>query len=136
MGCAAIVAVQKVYREDNLLENVNKMGKVLEKALHEALDDSPIVGNIRGRGLFWGIEFVKDKATKEPFDPSELICVKVHERALELGVSIYPGNGCAGNGRGDQVMVSPPFNITEEEIRFAVDTLAQAVGDVARSLQK
>lgn len=134
MGCAAVVAVQKIYREENLLDNVKNMGKLLGDLLHEALDDSPIVGNVRGRGFFWGVEFVKDKASKEPFDPSEFICVKVHERALELGVSVYPGNGCAGNGRGDQVMIAPPFNITEEELRFAVSTLARAVNDVARKL--
>lgn len=99
IACAAAAEVQRIIREDDLCENVRAMGKHLEELLKKGLAYHPNVGNIRGRGLFWGVsartvevhhwfiadigeqvEFVKDKATKRPFDPTEGIAMGVHEK--------------------------------------------------------
>lgn len=130
MSCAAITAVQRIIQEDNLVENVKIMGKLLGELLHSALDDHPHVGNVRGRGLFWGIEFVADKATKEPFPVSENISMKVHQAALDLGISVYPAGGVAGDGVGDAVLLAPMYNCTEEDIREIVKVTKEAVEQV------
>jgi acetylornithine/succinyldiaminopimelate/putrescine aminotransferase len=100
VGCATALEVQKLIREEKLVDNVREMGILLEKLLKERLGSHEHVGNIRGKGLFWGvsvssvflsiiwlskqIEFVKDKATKQPFDPSEGIAMGVHEKGKLL----------------------------------------------------
>ncbi|RPA78670.1 PLP-dependent transferase [Ascobolus immersus RN42] len=130
LACTAIVAVQKVIRQENLLANVVTRGKQLEALLEEQLAGHKHVGNIRGRGLFWGIEFVKDKETKEPFPVSDGVSSKVCERALELGICLYPCAGSAGEGKGDHVLICPPYTITEGEIEKIVEVARRAVVDV------
>jgi 4-aminobutyrate aminotransferase-like enzyme len=76
--------VQRIIRDSDLIDNVRVQGALLSQLLKEKLGEHPSVGNIRGRGLFWGIEFVKSKDTKEPFDPSAGIAMGIHE----LGMSI------------------------------------------------
>lgn len=82
IACAAALQVQKTIRQDNLVRNVAQMGRLMERLLRERLEHHPHVGNIRGKGLFWGIEFVRDRATKEPFDPRGGIALRVHEKGL------------------------------------------------------
>ncbi|KAI9660616.1 MAG: hypothetical protein M1821_009968 [Bathelium mastoideum] len=80
VACRAAAEVQKEIQEKNLVENVKTMGEILGRELTERLESCPYVGNVRGKGLFWGIEFVKDKSTKEPFDPGDAIAMGVHEK--------------------------------------------------------
>ena len=72
-ACAAALAVQQTIEEENLLENVRNMGSEFEQALIAQFGKHPAVGDIRGRGLFWGLELVADRASKEPFDPASRI---------------------------------------------------------------
>lgn len=79
LACRAALEVQRIIRDDDLVQNVRAQGKLLGRLLQETLSMHPHVGDIRGQGLFWGIEFVKDKATQEPFDPAETIAMAIHE---------------------------------------------------------
>ncbi|GKU04425.1 unnamed protein product [Fusarium langsethiae] len=128
VGCAAALEVQRIIREGNLVENVRKNGQHLGKLLHEQLDDHPYVGNIRGRGFFWSIEFVSDKKTKEPFPPSAGIAKKVHLAALnDVGISLYPGMGTKDGVAGDHVWVGPAYNSTKEYIERIVGKVKDSV---------
>lgn len=127
--------MQRIIREENLVENVRKQGVLLGELLHIHLDDHPYVGNVRGKGLFWGvsettrikwkwqslmtgqIEFVADKKSKEPFPPSAGIANAVYTKGLnDLGISLYPGTGTKNGVDGDHVLLSPAYTSTEEEI--------------------
>ncbi|KAF9878713.1 putative class III aminotransferase [Colletotrichum karsti] len=128
VGCAAALEVQRIIREDDLVANIRRQGALLEKLLHENLDDHPYVGDIRGRGLFWGIEFVSDKRTKEPFPRSADIANQIHLNGLnEFGISLYPGNGTKDGVLGDHVLLAPAYTSTEEEIRHIAERTKYAI---------
>ncbi|KAL2006883.1 hypothetical protein VTN00DRAFT_9551 [Thermoascus crustaceus] len=137
VSCAAALTVQKIIKEQNLLENVRNMGTLLEHELRIRLGDHPNVGDIRGKGLFWGIEFVKVKETKEPFDPKLGVASRLQETALkpEYSISLYPGTGTVDGTRGDHVLLAPPYNSTKEEIEFIASTTARVVEDVFGRLE-
>ncbi|THC90109.1 hypothetical protein EYZ11_010441 [Aspergillus tanneri] len=128
VSCAAALAVQKVIEEQNLLENVRNMGAYLEGRLRSRLEAHPNVGDIRGKGLFWGIEFVKDKATKEPFSPLVNVAFQIQETGLDpmYGISLYAASGTVEGTQGDHVILAPPYNVTKEEI----DIIVQISGKV------
>ncbi|KAL2815117.1 pyridoxal phosphate-dependent transferase, partial [Aspergillus granulosus] len=123
VACATAVAVQNIIREDNLLENVREHGPYLGKLLHERLGGHRNVGDIRGRGFFWALEFVQDKATKEPFPATDSIAQKVHRTGLEKEhcISVIPGAGVADGVNGDIVQIAPAYNISKEDIELIVD---------------
>ena len=89
------------------------------------------VGDVRGLGLLWAVEFVSDKATKQPFPPERKFAAKVNDCALRRGVLLYPMQGCVDGVRGDHVMIAPPAVITADEIRWAVDQLRDAIQEAA-----
>ncbi|KAK3357295.1 pyridoxal phosphate-dependent transferase [Lasiosphaeria hispida] len=125
---ATALKVQKIIQEDNLVSNVETAGHTLEQLLHKLLGNHPNVGDIRGRGLFWGIEFVQDKTTKEPFDPALQVAHQVFRTAMrDFRVLVYHGQGCAGGGRGDHIMIMPAYNMPETSILDIVERVACAV---------
>jgi adenosylmethionine-8-amino-7-oxononanoate aminotransferase len=130
---ATALKVQRVVEKERLLENVRVQGRLLERLLRERLEGHPNVGDIRGKGLFWGIEFVRDKKTKEPFEPGQQIAQRVQRIAMrDFKVLIYHGQGCAGGGRGDHVMIMPAYNISSKLITEIVERVACAVEEVFR----
>jgi adenosylmethionine-8-amino-7-oxononanoate aminotransferase len=130
-ACAAALEVQNTIREENLLANVREMGDRLFTSLQAKLGLHPHVGDIRGRGLFWSIEFVKDKLSREPFPPELNVGYSVHELALQepYNLCIYPGKGTVDGISGDHVLISPAYNVTPEEIDLIVDRLAEVLND-------
>ncbi|KAF5017674.1 hypothetical protein F66182_10389 [Fusarium sp. NRRL 66182] len=131
MSCAAALAVQKIVKGDDLISRCARLDSELHQSLLRVFQDAEFVGNIRGRGLFWGVEFVQDKKTKKPFDSKIRFGVKIQERAFELGLAVYPGTGSADGYEGDHVIISPPLTITEDEMDTMVELLKQAYDDVA-----
>ncbi|SPJ83709.1 adenosylmethionine-8-amino-7-oxononanoate aminotransferase [Fusarium torulosum] len=128
VGCAAALEVQRIVREDNLVDNVRENGQYLGKLLHEQLDDHPHVGNIRGRGFFWSLEFVAYKEKKEPFPPSAGIAKKVHLAALnDVGISLYPGMGTKDGVTGDHVWIAPAYTSTKHDIERIVSKVKESV---------
>jgi adenosylmethionine-8-amino-7-oxononanoate aminotransferase len=126
ISCAAALAVQRIIRRDDLLENCVKIGTILERCLREQLGDEKHVGDIRGRGLFYAVEFVQDRADKSPFEPKLQFGFLVQKEALKLGVAVYPGTGTVDGVRGDHILIAPPFTVKEHEIRHIVEIVTEA----------
>ena len=93
----------------------------------ERLGHHPHVGDIRGRGLFRGIELVADRATKEPFDPALKLHAHIKKHAMDKGLICYPGGGTADGSKGDHVLLAPPFIIEGPEIEELVGLLGDAI---------
>lgn len=129
-ACAAALAVQRTIVADDLLANVNRQGAALKEALVERFGNHHHVGDIRGRGLFIGLELVADRASKEPFDPALKVNAKIKSRAMAEGLVCYPGGGTADGQRGDHVLLAPPFIIGETQVTELVDKLGRAVDGV------
>ena len=127
VACAAALEVQRIIREDRLLANVQAMGLRLEAGLQEQFGNHRHVGDIRGRGLFWALEFVTDRASKAVFDPG----LKVHERVkaegMARGLATYPMGGTIDGLHGDHVIVAPPYIVTPRDIDTIVERLGDAV---------
>ncbi|KAI2626648.1 aminotransferase, class III [Hypoxylon sp. NC1633] len=130
--CAAALRVQQIIERDNLLANVQAQGPYLEKLLRTKLRNHPNVGDIRGRGLFWGVELVRDKASKEPFDPTLQLAHRVQKTALGIpyNLAVYVGQGCAGQGRGDHIMIMPAYNVTRAVVETIVGMFVAVLDDV------
>ncbi|MDR3530356.1 MAG: aspartate aminotransferase family protein [Rhodopila sp.] len=127
IACAAALAVQQVIREEALLARVQEQGDLLERALIERFGNHPHVGDIRGRGLFWGVELVADRASKEPFDPGLKLHAKVKQVAFDRGLACYPAGGTIDGVRGDHVLLAPPYIVRSGEIEMIVDRLGTAI---------
>jgi adenosylmethionine-8-amino-7-oxononanoate aminotransferase len=112
--------------EGHLVEASRDKGELLLKDLTVALSGHPHVGDIRGRGLMIGIEFVADRAHKAPFDRSSRVTERVLAAAKQRGLLLYPASGCADGINGDAVMIGPPFVITQEEMSAIVERLGAA----------
>ncbi|WP_336055971.1 aspartate aminotransferase family protein [Nitratireductor sp. CH_MIT9313-5] len=126
-ACAAALAVQKVIERDELLQNVREMGAYLRQALDERFGQNPAVGDIRGRGLFIGIELVADRETKQPFDPALKLHSAVKREAMARGLMIYPGGGTIDGKNGDHILLAPPFIINREIADQIVERLDGAL---------
>ena len=130
IACAAAVAVQEVIERAQLLENVQRMGNVLEQSLRDRFASHPHVGDIRGRGLFWALELVEDKNEKRPFAPSLRLAARIKREALERGLVCYPSPGAADGSCGDNILLAPPYIINETQIGEMVDILARTLETV------
>lgn len=134
LACAAALAVQDVIREDDLLEQVKQRGRQLEQRLTERFGNHRHVGDIRGRGLFWAIELVADRASRASFDPALKLNQKIKAEAFANGLGCYPGGGTVDGVRGDHVLLAPPYIASADEIDQIVDKLGTAVDNVLRSV--
>ncbi|WP_144631920.1 aspartate aminotransferase family protein [Bordetella genomosp. 13] len=134
-ACAAALAVQHTIRDENLLENVRARGEQLRARLREALGEHPNVGDIRGRGLFVGVEFVADRATKAPLDPARRMHAQLKAAAMQRGLMTYPAGGTVDGARGDHALLAPPFICTATDIDGIVERFAAAVQDVLPARQ-
>ena len=136
VACAAALAVQQVIHRDGLLERVRAAGAVLGQALKQRFADHPHVGDLRGRGLFWGLEFVQDRADKSWFDPSLRLHARLKAAAMAEGLMVYPMGGTVDGRCGDHVVLAPPFIATDAQLKTIVDRLGHAldkvIGDIDR----
>lgn len=127
VGAAAGLATLRILQEENLVENAAAVGVYLGERLIESLGRHPNVGDIRGRGLFWGIEFVTDRVSTEPFPASQQIAWRIWQRAFDSGLVVYYSQGCADGVNGDIIMLGPPLIINREQVEDMVSILAAAV---------
>ncbi|WP_119287784.1 aspartate aminotransferase family protein [Azohydromonas sediminis] len=127
VACAAALAVQQVIERDALLERVQRQGHGLAERLRATLGTHPHVGDIRGRGLFWGVELVADRATKAPFNPARRLHAAVKREAMARGLMVYPMGGTIDGRRGDHVLLAPPFIVSDAELDAIVERLAAAI---------
>jgi adenosylmethionine-8-amino-7-oxononanoate aminotransferase len=124
--CAAGVATIKYLRRHRLIDRAAAMGTVLHQRL-QALRSFPVVGDVRGRGLLAGIEFVEERSTRRPFPKSARFAESFAATALELGLTVWPNAGHLADGTGDLAMLAPPFVIEEQQISEMVEILGRAL---------
>ena len=129
VSATACLTVLDIIEKEGLVERSARLGEHFFQRGREKLAHHPAVGDIRGKGLLMGIELVKDKKTKEPFDPTLRVANRMQQIAMEHGVMGYPTTGVDNGVRGDTFLVSPPFIITEAEIDTAFDMLDEAFTD-------
>jgi adenosylmethionine-8-amino-7-oxononanoate aminotransferase len=125
LACAAALAVQRVIRRDDLLDNVRRQGAYLARRLNERFGNHPFVGDVRGRGLFVGLELVADRDTKAAFDPKLRLHARVKQEAMARGLMVYPTGGNVDGAAGDNVLLAPPFIVD----RPTVDAIVERLGD-------
>ncbi|HEV8399211.1 MAG TPA: aminotransferase class III-fold pyridoxal phosphate-dependent enzyme [Gemmatimonadales bacterium] len=130
VACAAGVAAVRQIKAKGLVERCARMGRVLHERL-APLAQLPHVGDVRGRGLLAGIEFVEDKASRAPFPRAARFAESFAEAALDAGLTVWPNVGHADGTSGDLAMIAPPFIVTEEEIGEIVRRLAEALEKVS-----
>jgi len=129
VACAAALEVQKIIRDDNLLANVREMRAALGAGLTERFGNHRHVGDIRGRGLFWAIEIVEDRARKTPFAPARDMNVRIRDAAFRHGLAIYPMGGTVDGRHGDHIVVAPPYIADRSDIAAIVARLGDAVDE-------
>ena len=127
MAAAAANAVLGEILNTGLLARVREQGEKLDAALRRTFGQHPHVGDIRGRGLFRGVELVQDRNSKAPFDPSRKIHAKIKTEAFAAGLICYPMGGTIDGQRGDHVLLAPPFIITDDQIDELVSKLSGAI---------
>lgn len=132
----AVAAGREVLRRivnDKLVLDAAAKAEVLGDALR-GLYTCSNVGDVRGIGLLWAVEFVKSKETKEPFAPEAQFAAKVGAACAERGVLVYTMQGCVDGYRGDHLLIAPPVVITEEQIGWAVEKVKAAVEEVGEAV--
>jgi len=129
ISCAAGVAIQKCL-DDGLLASVSAKGKMLQQVLRDRFEDHPAVGDIRGRGLFAGMEFVADRRTKAAFPVEDRIPAKLKAAAMEHGLICYPGGGSVDGRQGAHLLLAPPFIAADRHFEELADKLDRVFDSV------
>ncbi len=134
LACAIAERVLAIMEREKLVEHAAEIGARLGGQLREELSGHPLVGDIRGSGLFWGIELVRDRASRMPYPAEAHVTGRVLGAAVRRGLFFYPATGMAGERGGDAIMIAPPFVIGDGEVDFIVGTVRAALHDIAPSL--
>ena len=134
VACAAALAVQRVIEGDGLLLNVRLRGRTFERMMIDRFSTHPHVGDIRGRGLFWAVELVQDRATKAPFDPVARLHARVKRECMARGLMTYPMAGTIDGCRGDHVLIAPPFIVEDSHLELILERLHAAIDAAVASL--
>jgi adenosylmethionine-8-amino-7-oxononanoate aminotransferase len=126
-ACAAALEVQRVISEEKLLDNVLARGEQLRANLRERYAQHPWVGDVRGRGLFVGVELVQDRESKASFDPALKLHAAIKREAFARGLMVYPMGGTVDGKNGDHVLLAPPFICTAQDIDTIAERLSTAI---------
>ena len=129
VACAAALAVQTTIRDEQLLSNVQAMSATLFEKLRKQFGNHPNVGDIRGRGLFIGLELVADRTSKQPLASESMIHARIKQAAMAQGLICYPMSGTIDGRQGHHILLAPPFIINDNHADELVAKLALAVDD-------
>ena len=135
VACAASLAVQQTIEQDNLLTHCRTRGEQLQNLLTETFKNHPHIGDIRGRGLFRGIELVHDRTNKTPFSSELKLHARIKKNAMAEGLLCYPMGGTVDGKEGDHILLAPPFISSEDEIAMIVERLHRAINTSIESIQ-
>ena len=133
VACAAGVATMRYLKQHKLVDRCAKLGRVLHERL-QPLRELPHVGDVRGRGLLAGIEFVEDKASRAPLPRSARFAERFADAAIDAGITVWPNVGHADGTSGDAALIAPPFIVTEQEIDEIVRRFTAAVEKTVATL--
>jgi adenosylmethionine-8-amino-7-oxononanoate aminotransferase len=128
--CAAAVAVQNIVTREKLVERVAANESKLKNMITDALSGVEAIGDIRGRGYFFCAELVQDRKTKKPFDASRQLYLKARQQAFANGLICYPVGGNVDGVNGDIVILSPPYNASDDELGEMVDKMGKSIKQV------
>ena len=131
---AAVVTVLEYMKKHRLVEQAARWGAFIEREWIPELAKQDLVGNVRGLGLLWGLELVRDKRTREPFPMAAGVAPRLKALALERGMTLYPGRSMVDGERGDNVIVAPPLVIVQEELDRVKEILLDSLKALAREL--
>jgi adenosylmethionine-8-amino-7-oxononanoate aminotransferase len=134
VACAAALAVQQVMARDRLVAQAATLGQHLERTMRAVWSDHRHIGDIRGRGLMWGIELVADRAAKAPFDPALRLHARIKQQAMQRGLMVYPMGGTVDGRQGDHVLIAPPFIASTAQLDEVVQRLDAAITAAIDSL--
>lgn len=134
VACAAALAVQRVIKRDGLLAKVKADGEAFGRILRDTFGSHPHVGDIRGRGFFWGIELVKDRESKAPFDPTLQVHARIKKAAMANGLLCYPFGGTVDGRSGDHVLLAPPYIATRQDLGVIVERLHTSIDEVLAAI--
>ncbi len=126
-ACAAGLALVNAIMEDDLVTRARDMGAKLEAALRDEFGQHSHVGDIRGRGLFWGLEFVEDHERRRPFNPANGVARKLKAAAFEEGLICYPVSGTRDGRNGDHVLLAPPLIMEDDHVTEITEKLSRAI---------
>jgi adenosylmethionine-8-amino-7-oxononanoate aminotransferase len=132
IGCAVALAAVDIIAEPSFLADVRAKGEMFSTHLRRAFKGHVFVGDIRGRGLLWAVEFVQNRAHKLPFPAALELNERVKTVAMEHGLLVYPGGGTADGASGDHILLAPPATCTEAEL-IKIARLARVALDKALS---
>ena len=135
-ACAAGIAVLQTMLEQNLPEHVKEKGSCLLQALQQQFADHPNVGDVRGRGLFLGIELVQDKQTKEPLNPNFNLPEQIRHTAMQHGLLCYPMGGTIDGRKGHHILLAPPFIINDAELELIIERLSSTLNAILPALDQ
>jgi adenosylmethionine-8-amino-7-oxononanoate aminotransferase len=135
-SAAVSLAVLRYVEQHRLVDRAAERGAYLLSRLRELADELPLIGEARGLGMLCGLEFVKDKKTREPFPLAQGVSARIIKRAFEKGLLIYPATGGLEGVAGDAVIIAPPLTITTEEIDELIALLKEAVSSVQQELRQ
>lgn len=135
VSCATGLAVQKYVAQHNLVARVNNIGAYLKSALKKLMEREDLIGDIRGEGLFLGVEFVRDRNTRQPFQRSNRIMEQIVQTATKNGVLFSGRFGIGTNINGDHISICPPFIITEEQCDELVSVLERSIQQVKEKIK-
>jgi adenosylmethionine-8-amino-7-oxononanoate aminotransferase len=135
-SAATALAVIEYVEKNNLVENAKVQGEYMRERLLDLKQDLPLIGDVRGKGLLCGIEFVADPFSHKPFPLDAAVTQCVVDRAMELGLLVYPASGGVDGIAGDSIIVAPPLTIKKEEIDKIIDILREVLVDVQSDCKK
>ena len=134
VSCVGALEVIRTVESLDLVSRSRDLGAYLLQRLHELLEFD-IIGDVRGKGLMCGFEFVKDKATKEPFPPASKVSLRFQEAALRRGLVLFQCTGCVEGVAGDMILVTPPLVITQHEIDEMISIMKDALKELQAELR-
>ena len=127
VGSAVGLAVLDRIRELRLVDRARTQGEMLLARLRTALEGNPLVGDVRGIGLLICVELVEDRESKRPFPRSARMTERVLERAMEIGLILYPSTGNVDGSNGDYLLIGPPLTVLDDEVELIVDRVTRAM---------
>jgi adenosylmethionine-8-amino-7-oxononanoate aminotransferase len=134
VSCAGAITVIHYLLEHNLIENARRRGQQALDGLRSLMESHPIIGDVRGLGMMFGFEFVKDRGTKEPFDPKLRVSMLFEQIALEHGLVTYPCSGAVDGVIGDMLLMAPPLVMTAGEMDELLSILDSSLGEIEAQL--
>jgi len=135
VSCAGAIAVINYNLKHNLVENSCRRGEQALQGLRVLMAKHPMVGDVRGLGLMFGFELVKDRETKQPFQPQQHASTLFEDAALKRGLVAYPCSGTVDGVLGDMVLLAPPLVISESQVNDILRIIDESLGEVEKALR-